>query len=132
MIDTDLLNTLNNATRIESILENTPQYVKPTITQINADNGFLVRYFVRQTNDVTFIVEVDSNQYSRFKKNPRFITTEVRWKIIGKLDTIKLRSGANLYGVKDVNRIAVADADLTFGGLRNYITDYGEFWLREQ
>lgn len=131
MIDTDLLNTLSNAKTIQKILETTPQQVKPTITQTDADRGFVIRYFVRQTNDKTFIVEVDKNQYYKFKENPRFITVELEWKIIGKLETIKLQTGANLYGVKDVNRITVADADLTFGGLRDYISNYEEFWLRE-
>lgn len=131
MIDRELLGNLVNGKQLEIILENTPQYVRPTVTQNDADNGFMIRYFVRQSNDQTFIIEVDKNQYARFKQNPRFVVTEIQWKIVGKLDTIKLNTGANLYGVKDVNRITVADTDLTFGGLRAYIKDYGEFWLRE-
>lgn len=132
MIDGELLNTLSNSKQIAKILETMPQQVSPVVTQADSDSGFLVRYFVRQTNDSSFIVEVDENQYSRFKDNPRFIATKIQWKIVGKLETIKLNTGANLYGVKDINRITVADADLTFGGLRNYITDYGEYWLREK
>lgn len=131
MIDRNLLDKLSNAKQITKILENTPQQFKPIVTQADSERGFLTRYFVRQTNDKTFIVEVDKNQYSRFKENPRFITTQLEWKIVGKLDTIKLQTGANLYGIKDVNRITVADADLTFGGLRDYISNYEEFWLRE-
>jgi hypothetical protein len=131
MIERTLLNNLSNAKEIELILDTSPQYVRPFVTQNDADNGFITRYFVRQTNDQTFIVEVDRNQYAQFKQNPRFLTTEIKWKIVGKLDTITLLSGANLYGVKDVNRITVADTDLTFGGLRSYISDYAEFWLRE-
>lgn len=131
MIDVNLLNILTNASQLEFVLETSPKYVRPTITQTDVDNGFIIRYFLRQANDQTFIVEVDKNQYQQFKQNPRFIGTEIQWKIIGKLDTVPLNNGINLYGVKDVNRITVSDADLTFGGLRNYISDYGEFWLRE-
>lgn len=131
MINTELLNKLSNAQEVQPILETMPQQVKPVVTQSDADNGFLVRYFVRQTNDKTFIVEVDKNQYTIFKNNPRFITVEIKWKLVGKQGTIKFKNGTNLYGTEDVNRIAVAEADLTFGGLRNYITDYKEFWLRE-
>ena len=132
MIDQDLLKLFNNPDEIAKILENVPQQVKPVVTQSDADSGFMIRYFVRQVNDASFIVEVDKNQYSKFKENARFVVTELKWKIVGKLETVKLQNGANLYGVKDLNKIAVADTDLTFGGLRNYITDYGEFWLREQ
>ncbi len=131
MIEQDLLKLLRNSQELPEILENNPEYSKPIITQSDADRGFVTRYFVRQTNDSTFIVEVDKNQYTQFKDNPRFITTELEWKIVGKLETIMLSNGANLYGVKDTNRITVADIDLTFGGLRGYISDYGEFWLRE-
>lgn len=131
MINQDLLNTLSNARAISKILENTPQQVKPIVSQLNVDSGFLTRYFVRQSNDISFIVEVDDKQYYRFKNNPRFITTAIEWKIVGKLETITYQTGANLYGVEDINRITVANADLTFGGLRNYITNYREFWIRE-
>jgi hypothetical protein len=131
MIEQDLLKLLRNSQELTDILENNPEYSKPVVTQSDADRGFITRYFVRQTNDSMFIVEVDKNQYTQFKDNPRFITIELEWKIIGKLETVMLSNGANLYGVKDINRIAVADADLTFGGLRKYISDYGEFWLRE-
>jgi hypothetical protein len=133
MINMDVLNALYKSTseQLIRILEPTPQTIRPVVTQSAADSGFIVRYFIRQVNDKTFVVEVDKNQYERFRENPRFIGVEVKWKIIGKLETTKLPNGINLFGVKDQNRITVADADLTFGGLRNYITDYGEFWLRE-
>jgi hypothetical protein len=131
MIEQDLLKLLRNSEDISSILENSPQHVKPVVTQSDADRGFVTRYFVRQVNDSTFIVEVDSNQYVQLKENPRFITVQLEWKIVGKLDTLTFSNRINLYGVRDVNRIAVADADLTFGGLRSYISDYGELWLRE-
>lgn len=131
MIENDLLKLLNNSTQIQKILENVPQQIKPIVTQADADSGFMTRYFIRQTNDASFIVEVDKTQYTRFKQNPRFITTQLKWKIIGRLETLKLTTGVNLFGVKDINRITVADTDLTFGGLRNYITNYAEFWLRE-
>ena len=134
MIDQDLLNTLypSQVDKLSRILQTTPQYVRPVVTQSDADAGYIIRYFIRQANDKGFIVEVDNNQYQRFKENPRFIGTEIRWKIVGKLDTIKYSNGANLYGVGDVNKITVAEADLTFGGLRNYISNYVEFWLREK
>jgi hypothetical protein len=131
VINQDLLNLLSRKKQIEPILEPMPQSVPPTVTQSDADNGFITRYFIRQVNDKTFVVEIDKRQYDRLRDNPRFVVAQVKWKIIGKLETKTLPSGINLFGVKDQNRIAVADVDLTFGGLRNYITDYGEFWLRE-
>ena len=133
MIDETFLNILfkTNKQKISNILQSTPQRVLSIVTQGDADMGYIMRYFIRPANDKSFITEIDKKQYERFKENPRFTITEIKWKIVGKLETITYNTGANLYGVKDQNRIAVANADLTFGGLRNYITNYGELWLRE-
>jgi hypothetical protein len=112
-------------------MEVMPEYVKPVVTLSDKDDGFVMRYFVRPTVNVNLVVEVDKKQYSEFKNNSRFITIEIRWKIVGKLETIKQLNGIELFGTIDTNKIAVSNADLTFGGLRNYITNYSEFWLGE-
>lgn len=133
MIDKELVNKLykNQSEQLTNILESTPQQISPVITQSDSDAGYITRYFIRQANDKTFVTEIDKKQYERFKQNPRFAVVEIKWKIAGKLETIKYNTGVNLYGVKDQNRITVANADLTFGGLTNYISNYGEYWLRE-
>jgi hypothetical protein len=63
------------------------------------------------------------------RENPRFITTQLQWKIVGKKATTVASSGAKNLGVRDYNLLEVTRADLTFGGLRRYITDYLAFWL---
>ena len=112
-------------------LEAMPEYVRPVVTLSDKDNKFITRYFVRVVNDVQMITEVDKKQYNEFKDNSRFITTELRWKIVGKKETIKQSNGIELLGTIDTNKIAVTNADLTFGGLRNYITNYSEYWVGE-
>lgn len=134
MIDTKLLNQLyqKNAERLSKILLSRPTPVRPIVTQTDAEKTFIYRYFVRSTNDVDFIVEVDKIQHQEFKKNPRFITAEVKWKIVGKQNNENLQNNIIVYGTTDLNRQAVANADLTFGGLRKYIQDYAEFWVAEK
>ena len=112
-------------------LEAMPEYVRPVVTLSDKDDKFITRYFVRVVNDVQMITEVDKKQYNEFKDNSRFITTELRWKIVGKKETIKQSNGIELLGTIDTNKIAVTNADLTFGGLRNYITNYSEYWVGE-
>lgn len=112
-------------------LEAMPEYVRPVVTLSDKDDKFITRYFVRVVNDVQMITEVDKKQYNEFKDNSRFITTELRWKIVGKKETIKQSNGIELFGTIDTNKIAVTNADLTFGGLRNYITNYSEYWVGE-
>lgn len=134
MIDMDLLTTLykDNRQTLLEILDKSPQPVTPVVTQSDATAGFIIRYFVKPVNDDTYIVEVDLKQYERFKKNFRFNTTKLQWKIVGKQETIKLQNGVNVYGVADINRIEVINTDLTFKGIRNYITNYLDFWVAEE
>lgn len=121
----------NTANKLIKKLEAMPEYVRPIVTLSAKEDGFITRYFVRRITDMSMIVEVDKKQYSDFKNNTRFIVAEVRWKIVGKKETITQINGIELLGTIDTNKIAVSKADLTFGGLMNYITNYSEFWLGE-
>lgn len=133
MIDKELLNKLykKKEQELNNILEPMPQTVPPVVTQTDAESGYLTRYFTRSVTDEDYIVEIDKKQHQILKNNPRFVTTTIKWKIKGQKETMRMQNGINLYGVEDINRIAVANADLTFGGLRKYITSYMEYWISE-
>jgi hypothetical protein len=133
MIDTDVVQKFykKKESELRDLLDINPIPVRPVVTQQDATNGYLFRYFIRPVNDKTHIVEIDKKQYDILKSNARFITVSIKWKIVGKRETNTLQNGANMYGVGDMNRIEVADADLKFGGLKDYIGDYLEFWFSE-
>jgi hypothetical protein len=134
MIDIDLIQKLykSDEQRLTRILDEMPTQSLPIVTQTDAKNGFIIRYFVRQVTDKGFIVEVDNSQYEELKENPRFVTTTVKWKIVGKKQNMTLLNGVTIYGVEDTNRVVVSEADLTFGGLLKYITSYLEYWFAEE
>jgi hypothetical protein len=134
MINTDLLEKLykSDEQRLTNILDIMPTQVLPIVTQTDAKNKFIMRYFVRQVTDKNFIVEVDNSQYTDFKENPRFVTTQIQWKIVGKKQDMVLSNGITMIGVEHMNRIVVSEADLTFGGLLKYITSYLEYWFAEE
>lgn len=134
MIDLALVQKLykSNEQQLIDTLDKMPSQVLPTVTQTDAKNKFIMRYFVRQVTDKDFIVEVDNSQYEEFKENPRFITTTVKWKIVGKKQNMTLLNGVTIFGVEDTNRVVVSEADLTFGGLLKYITSYLEYWFAEE
>lgn len=134
MIDNDLLQKLypKAPQKYSAGLQELPTPHLPTVTQRDAENKFMYRYFARSANDTNYIVEINEADFIKFSKNPRFYTTKITWKIIGKKETITLLSGTQIYGIADINRQVVANADLTFKGLRNYITDYLQFWLSEK
>lgn len=134
MIDEELLEKLYNSDKeqLSEILTSTPSQVLPIVTQADAKTGFIMRYFVRQVTDKDFIVEVDNTQYDELKENPRFVTAQIKWKIVGKKQNMTLLNGITIYGVEDTNRVVVSEADLTFGGLLKYITSYVEYWFAEE
>ena len=134
MIDLALVQKLykSNEQQLIDTLDKMPSQVLPTVTQTDAKNKFIMRYFVRQVTDKDFIVEVDNSQYEEFKENPRFITTTVKWKIVGKKQNMTLLNGVTIFGVEDTNRVVVSEVDLTFGGLLKYITSYLEYWFAEE
>jgi hypothetical protein len=135
MINYSLLNKLfkspSSKKKWANMVNNVPTGEQPTVTQSDARDGYIYRYFVRPINNKKDIVEIDKSQYKSFKKNPLYVTAEVRWKIIGKLDTSISPSGAKNEGVRDINIRTVSGVDLTFGGLMDYIRDYTEFWVGE-
>ena len=136
MIDVKLLLQLyptpNDFMNLTTDLQESPSLVTPIVTQSDAANGYITRYFVRQTNDVGLVIEVDKLQFDKFKSNPRFIVAKIRWKIVGKKDSTMTSYGATSRGVRDININEVSKADLTFGGLMRYIQDYTEFWVSER
>lgn len=115
----------------QELLNINPVPVRPIVTQNDVRQGYIMRYFIRPVNDTTMIAEIDKNQYENLKSNPRFITASVKWKIVGVKETKTFFTGVNMYGVRDMNRIEIANIDVKFGGLKTYISDYLEFWFSE-
>lgn len=103
----------------------------PVVTQNDAQNGYIFRYFCRPISNKHFVTEIDEQQFNKLKDNPRFVVAKLRWKIVGVKETSYTPSGVPIYGVGDLNRITTANLDLTFGGLRQYIVDYQQFWIGE-
>lgn len=133
-ISRDFLNQLYTQSTADDLLDkmsDTPTPYKPIVTQQDAEQGFLTRYFVRLVTDKESIMEVNLNEYSRLRENPRFVTAQVRWKIVGVKETTITTAGAKNLGVKDYNILETSKADLTFGGLQRYIRNYLDFWLAE-
>jgi hypothetical protein len=132
MSDIELLEQLykSRSTKIREQYEDVPKAVSPVVTLSDAENGYLFRYFVQMVTDKRYIIEVDRQQFERFKENPRFNTKKLIWKIVGPKESIR-KPNSIVYGVADINREEVIREDLTMPGLRLYIQDYTEFWFSE-
>lgn len=134
MIDIELLNKLFKSPFKKKLAKDLQKIIvpyDPVITQNDVRRGYIKRYFVRNRNYLENLTEISEATYNDLKNNLLYITAEVNWKIIGKLDTYITPAGATVYGVLDLNKKAIARADLTIEGLVSYIIDYKEFWLGE-
>ena len=109
-----------------------PIYSKPIVTKSDVRSGYLTRYFVRPAIEKDFITEVDHIQFHTLKRNHRFICIALKWKIVGKKHTTLTKDNIERFGTVDYNKRSVKKADLTFGGLTRYISNYEEFWVQEE
>lgn len=133
-INTILLNKVYPDTPSADLesLEIMPTTYKRDLTRDDVLNGSFTRYFIRPVNDKNYVVEVSVDDYEELRKNPRFVSAKINWVVVGKKETIQRSPGVSIYGVEDTNRRVVSEADLTFGGLRRYITNYLEYWFAER
>jgi hypothetical protein len=134
MIDIELLNKLFKSPFKKKLTKDLQKIIvpyDPIITQNDVRRGYIKRYFVRNRNYLENLTEISEVTYNDLKNNLLYITAEVKWKIVGKLDTYITPAGATVYGVLDLNKKAITRADLTIEGLASYIIDYKEFWLGE-
>jgi hypothetical protein len=104
----------------------------PVVTQDDVKSKYINRYFVRSRNYLENIIEINESDYKNLNNNFLYITVAVKWKIIGKLNTIFRQDGAIEYGVIDLNKKAIQFADLTFISLGSYINDYSQLWVGEK
>jgi hypothetical protein len=94
----------------------TPLSNRPKITQADIDNGFVIRYFVRNLS-TRAITEVDNAQYIAFQSNPLYQTLQLSWIITGRAyDTVAV-DGKLIYGAEHKNLVTITFYDTKMPGL---------------
>ncbi len=101
----------------------------PIITQTDLDNGYVMRYFTRQSNHTTGeIYEISKQTFDRFRTNSLFQTLELKWKIVGALDDI-IRNDIRIYtGVLSANMITLANAEAVLPGLKQKLSNLVQYY----
>lgn len=67
----------------------TPNTIVPSPSSSDYDLGFIMRYFIRKSNDLGgFIYEVDDITYQVYKDKPYWLAAELKWRIAGPLNPI--------------------------------------------
>ena len=108
---------------------------KPVPTSADISTGYMMRYFIKKSNDVSApVIEIDMKQYRKCIARPGrlingalFNKISLRWKIRGirrDLDNIK--------GVEDTNRRTVYAKNILFNGLADLLRDLTRYTEYDQ
>lgn len=80
---------------------------KPKITNQDILRGYVNRYFV-QNISTKVIIEIDQKQYELFKREPNYVSVELRWVISGNAtDTMNGDGSVINYGAIHRNKTLV-------------------------
>lgn len=101
---------------------------RPNITQRDINNGYVMRYFVRNIS-TKVITEVDSVQYARFKRDVMFQTLEMQWLISGYANDIISTDGKTIFGVRNKNTITIKVYNDVMPGLITLLRNPLEYFL---
>jgi hypothetical protein len=100
---------------------------RPTITQRDINNGYVMRYFVRNIS-TKVVTEVDVVQYTRFKRDVMFQTLEIQWLIAGYANDIISNDGKTIFGVRHKNTITTKIYDDVMSGLLRLLRNPLEYF----
>lgn len=105
----------------------TPYTNKPKVTQTDINNGYVMRYFVRNVSTKT-VTEVDKKQYDVFKQNALYETLELQWNISGFANNILSTDNKIIYGTKHKNSVTVQFYEKRLSGLNRVLSNPLEYF----
>jgi len=107
-----------------------PDTIVPKPNSENYENGFIRRYFIRQTNDINgHIFEISNELYSNYLENPFWTTEQVKWRITGPIETTYKDNGEiDDVGVKNSNLSALNLASIKLKNIKLYFPNLLQFY----
>jgi hypothetical protein len=106
-----------------------PNTIVPSPTNDDYDLGFIMRYFIQKSNDVnSHIFEIDEKEFEKYKENPFWIVTELKWRITGPKNPIYKNDGnIDDTGVINANKAAIARASFSLKNIGLYLPNFLQF-----
>lgn len=102
----------------------------PVPSQTDYQNGYIDRFFARQTNQQNGqILEISSDDYNSIKSHPFYTSVSLTWKISGP-DTDTLDAFGNILylSISHANQKSISIAEKTLSNLRFKLTNVYQFW----
>lgn len=100
---------------------------KPKITQADINNGYVMRYFVRNVS-TKVVTEIDKKQYETFKNNVLYEKLELQWRITGFANNILATDNNIIYGTKHSNTVTTQFYEKRLPGLQRILKNPLEYF----
>ena len=69
----------------------------PELTDVDYKRGYVERYFIQKSNDkASPIYEVNSSGFSKFSKNPFWVTIALDWRLVGEATEVKKSNSVSI------------------------------------
>lgn len=131
-VQRQLLRNSKTATLIKA--NSAPKSYYPKPIQSDYDLGYIDRYFLKRQNDKGYIMEISPSEYASINNGTALYDTtfletqQIRWKLTGALNTVRLGQYDIRAGIIDTNKRLIEAANLNFFGLVEFIGgEYSKF-----
>ena len=118
------------ASNLETFKITYPKTFVPSPSVEDYDNGFIIRYFLRKTNDTNgHIFEVDKQTYNDYIINPFWIAEFLYWRIKGPLNIVyDLKGNKTDIGVINSNNNSINFASKKLPNVNLYLPNILQFY----
>lgn len=108
-----------------------PVDYRPTPSDADYSNGFIVRYFVKKkTTSTSVIHEVSGDQFKSLSKNPFYNCASVYWELVDVYNTNEKHSEQAPLSVSDINSNEIDEVEQILPGLKNKLKNTLEFYKK--
>lgn len=127
----------NVTTKVVDLKSNeAPKSYFPKPIQSDYDLGYIDRYFLKKKNDRGYIMEISPIEYVNINNgmasyDTTFLQTQqIRWKLTGPLNSIRVSQYDTRAGIIDTNKRLVEAANRDFFGLVDFIGGEYSKWAK--
>lgn len=125
---------LNEVARVTDRSKNYPVSYNPVATESDYSKGYLIRYFLKMTNQAGYVMEIsESEYYSIVNGTANYDVSfmqivEILWKLTGPLRNKRISQYDTRAGIIDTNQRLIEKASKSFVGLKEFVgEDYAKF-----
>ena len=106
-----------------------PETIVPVPTQLDYDNGYMIRYFIQKANDYNgHIFELNNSVYTTYLNNAYWKGVELKWRIAGPKEVVYKNDGTtDDIGLINSNKASIGLASVRLKNIGLYLPNLLQF-----